>query len=403
MNPLQPHSHGRMLRPPFRTGATLLLWAVLSVTPSLAQTYTENILHSFSGSPNDGAVPTSGLIMDSTGNLYGTTYFGGGSSNYGSVYKVTTGGVETVLYSFTETDGANPVAALLRDSKGNLYGTTQSGGTLGFGTVFKVSARDAEEILYSFENGSDGSLPFASVAMDKSGNLYSTTFFGGIGGTLFKLNTSDVETQLHTFEGSPFDGMLPFSGVILDTTGNMYGTTSVGGSSSCPETGADGCGIVYKYSESGVYSVLHTFAGSDGQYPYYGSLVRDTHGNLYGTTYQGGAHGYGTVFKLTTGGVESILHSFSGGHDGAFPLGGLVEDSSGNFYGTTYQGGTSGFGTVFKLTSGGTKTVLHNFSAANGDGAYPMSTLVRDKSGNLYGTTQSGGNSGLGIVFELKP
>jgi uncharacterized repeat protein (TIGR03803 family) len=401
MNPFR-HSQKRILRLPFRAVTAMLIWAALSVTPSIGQTYTQTILHSFSGSPNDGAFPASGLIIDNTGNLYGTTYFGGSSSNYGTVYKVTPAGVETVLYSFNQTDGANPVAALVRDSKGNLYGTTQSGGTLGFGTVFEVTASDTEEILYSFANLNDGSWPFAGVARDKSGNLYSTTSGTLVAGTLFKLNTSDAETQLHTFEGSS-DGMFPFSSVILDTTGNMYGTTSVGGNPSCPELGAFGCGIVYEYSASGVYSILHTFAGSDGQYPYYGSLVRDTHGNLYGTTYQGGAHGYGTVFKLTSGGVESILHSFSGGKDGAFPLGGLVEDSSGNFYGTTYQGGTSGLGTVFKVTSGGIKTVLHNFTGANGDGAYPISTLGRDKLGNLYGTTQSGGNSGLGTVFKLKP
>ena len=385
----------------FRIRSARFCLIILISSVAFAQTYTESILHSFSGSTSDGAFPTSGLVIDAAGNLYGTTYYGG-TSNYGTVFKLTSGGTESVLHSFVGFDGANPAAGLLRDGKGNLYGTTQNGGTMGVGTVFEIPNGQQEEVLYSFQNQNDGRLPFSNVTKDKSGNLYFTTVFGGFDGVLGRLSSSDVETPLHSFEGSG-DGMFPFSGVVLDSAGNIFGTTSVGGSSSCPELGAFGCGVIYEYTISGELSILHTFVGTDGRYPYYGSLVRDAHGNLFGTTYQGGTRGYGTVFKLTSGGVLVILHNFGGGRDGAFPVSGLIEDSTGNLYGTTYQGGTLGFGTVFKLTAAGVKTILYNFTSANGDGAYPMSALVRDSSGNLYGTTQSGGKLGMGAVFKLLP
>jgi uncharacterized repeat protein (TIGR03803 family) len=361
-----------------------------------AQTFT--VLHSFSGGTNDGAYPYAGLVMDSSGNLYGTTYVGGGGSECfgvgcGTVFKLDISGALTVLHSFSGSDGKYPYAGLVRDSSGNLYGTTLYGGSIGYGTVFKLETSGPLTVLHSCDY-SDGANPYAGLVRDSSGNLYGTTVGGGPsgdGGTVFKLDTSGTLTVLHNFSGS--DGAYPYAGLVIDSSGNLYGTTSQGGSY--------GYGTVFKLDSSGALTVLHNFSGSDGGYPQAG-LVRDSSGNLYGTTtYAGGSFGYGTVFKLDTSGVLTVLHSFpSGTNDGAYPYGGLVMDSSGNLYGTTAIGGSNGYGgTVFKLDTSGALTVLHNFSGS--DGAYPYAGLMMDSYGTLYGTTHGGGSSGYGTVFEI--
>jgi uncharacterized repeat protein (TIGR03803 family) len=209
-------------------------------------------------------------------------------------------------------------------------------------------------------------------------------------------------TLLYTFTGG-MDGSTPVGGVILDAAGNLYGTTSEGGNFACSQ----GCGTLFKVEGVGIKTVLHSFAGTgagDGEYPN-AALVRDGQGNLYGTTVVGGASGYGTVFKLDTTGKETVLHSFSGaGGDGAFPWAGVVRDGQGNLYGTTVGGGVSGLGTVFKVDTTGKETVLHSFTGTVVDGAQPMTGLVLDTRGNLYGTTNSGGrgiDGGNGVVFKV--
>ncbi len=379
-------------------------------------TYTEKVLYTFAGYPGDGATPYAGLIMDGSGNLYGTTSYGGASNN-GTVFELVNSSgtyTEKVLYSFTgsDGDGATPYAGLIMDGSGNLYGTTVDGGTTFNGTVFELvnsSRTYTEKVLYSFTGyAGDGSSPDAGVIMDASGNLYGTSNGdGNNGGTVFELvNSSGTysEQGLFSFTVSSSQGWYPYAGLIMDGSGNLYGTTSSGGASNN--------GTVFELvNSSGTYieKVLYTFAGypGDGADPKAG-LIMDGSGNLYGTTAVGGAGDDGTVFELVNSSgtyTEKVLYSFTGDRDGATPYGGLIMDGSGNLYGTTSYGGTAFNGTVFELVnSSGTYTekVLYSFTGSDGDGANPYAGLIMDGSGNLYGTTSSGGGSNQdGTVFEL--
>jgi len=376
--------------------AILLLSPVVTTLSAQAQTLT--VLYSFKGGA-DGVQPYAGLLRDAAGNLYGTTYSGGAPCNCGTVFKLDATGKETVLHSFAGGDGQGPAAGLIRDAAGNLYGTTQYGGASGGGTVFKLDATGKETVLYSFTAGADGALPFSRLVRDAAGNLYGTTYFGDFCncGTVFKLDATGKETVLHSFAGR--DGQNPYAGLVRGAAGNLYGTTAVGG--------ASGQGTVVGLNAAGKFKVLHSFAGADGANPYAG-LVRDAAGNLYGATQVGGSsnncsRGCGTVFKLDTTGAETVLYSFTGPPDGQYPFASLVRDAAGNLYGATFEGGASGKGTVFKLDATGKETVLHSFAGA--DGAYPVIVggLARDAAGNLYGTTQYGGASDSGTVFKLAP
>src|SRR6266403_535209 len=248
----------------------------------------------------------------------------------------------TVLHSFTgNPDGSMPYGSLVRDSSGNLYGTTTHGGTSGNGTVFKTTSTGTTTVLHSFAGNPDGANPYGGLVVDSSGNLYGTTVIGGTSnnGTVFKTTSTGTTTLLHNFAGNP-DGSRPYGGLVRDSSGNLYSTTSQGGSSNL--------GTVFKTTSTGTTTVLHNFAGNpDGSSPYYDGLVRDSSGNLYGTTTQGGSSNLGTVFKTTAAGTTTVLHSFVGTPDGSGPYGGLVVDSSGNLYGTTVIGGTSNNGTIF--------------------------------------------------------
>jgi len=304
---------------------------------------TETVLHSFSGSA-DGEFPLPGLIRDGAGNLYGTTLAGGtGSGSNGTVFVVTQIGREAVLHNFAGSpDGGNPFAVLIRDSAGAFYGTTRSGGAFGFGSVFKVNLSGKETVLYSFTGGSDGATPFAGLILDSAGNLYGTTYAGGSSaghGVVFKLDASGTESVLHTFT-APTDGANPYAGLVRDNRGNLYGTTYFGG--------ASGFGTIFKIDSTGKEAVLHSFAGPEGANPYFGSLVIDNNGNLFGAASTGGASNIGTLFRLSPAGTLTVMHTF-GGADGANPLGGLLRDAHGNLYGTTYQGGALGAGAVFKF------------------------------------------------------
>jgi uncharacterized repeat protein (TIGR03803 family) len=369
----------------------ILLVATLVAAP-LAQAQTFTVLYSFTGGA-DGAYPVTGLIRDAAGNLYGTTSRGGASA-YGAVFKLDATGNETVLHSFNYADGAYP-STLIRDAAGNLYGTTNQGGASGWGAVFKLDATGKYEVLYDFTGGADGAIPAEGLTRDPAGNLYGTTDFGGASGfgTVFKLDATGEETVLHSFHH--MGGAGP-SALIRDAAGNLYGTTLFGG--------AYRYGAVFKLDATGKYEVLYDFtAGADGAYPAAG-LIRDAAGNLYGTTSSGGPSAYGTVFKLDTTGNETVLYDFTGVADGRIPAAGLTRDPAGNLYGTTEAGGASGFGTVFKLplNTTGNETVLHSFTGG-ADGAYPRADLIRDAAGNLYGTTEQGGAFGRGAVFKLTP
>ena len=378
----------------------------LSAVAAQAQTFTT--LFSFNNS--DGANPQASLIMDAQGNLYGTTSYGG-TYGFGTVFKLDPSGNETVLHSFAGNleDGGTPDANLIVDASGNLYGTTYQGASpSGSGTVFRLDSSGNETILHSFTGGSDGGHPECGLIMDAQGNLYGTTFEGGAygDGTVFKVDPSRNETVLHSFTGGS-DGYMPYAGLIIDAQGNLYGTTF---SSDNP---AQGNGVVFKLDPAGSETVLYSFTGGrDGAWPY-GALIMDAARNLYGVTLYGGnlncnsgGQGCGTVFKVDPSGNETVLHSFAGGSDGWGPQGSLIMDAQGNLYGMTSGGGTYDFGTVFKLDPSGNETVLHSF-AGGSDGWGPIGGLVMDAAKNLYGTTHGGGASnncysgGCGTVFKL--
>jgi uncharacterized repeat protein (TIGR03803 family) len=359
----------------------------------------QTVLYSFTGEA-DGAAPDAGVIRDSAGNLYGTTVYGGTGS--GVVYKLNTSGQETVLHTFTGgADGMWPSAGVIQDSAGNLYGTTQRGGSTGYGVVYKLDTTGHQTVLYSFKGGTDGGSPFAGVIRDPAGNLYGTTLNGGIGvpcdggcGVVFKVDTAGHETALYAFTGYA-DGGTPDAGVIQDSAGNLYGTASTGNQANN--------GVVYKLDGAGRQTVLYAFPfGTDGENPK-GGVIRDSAGNLYGTTYLGGTglYGAGTVFKLDSTGRETVLYNFTGLDDGGYPQSNLILDSSGNLYGTA-RAGSGLAGVVFKVDTSGNETVLYSFTGGD-DGRNPLGGVVFDSAGNLYGTTDSGGFANAGVVFKLNP
>jgi uncharacterized repeat protein (TIGR03803 family) len=370
------------------------------------------ILYSFAGGAT-GSVPLAGLVMDGSGNLYGTTQQGG-KHGHGTVFKLSTSHAETVLHAFGDTgnDGQDPQAPLIRDSAGNLYGTTLRGGAQDDGTVFKVAVGGTETVLYSFgSTRADGQNPGAGLVMDSAGNVYGTTEIGGAygAGTVFRLSAAGAETILHAFLalGMGLDGQNPQAPLVMDSAGNLYGTT--------PNGGAGMAGTVFKLSANGTATVLYAFgstATTDGHTPYAG-LLMDSAGNLYGTTASGGAnggtHGDGVVFSLNAAGKETVLYSFgAAANDGMNPYATLVMDSAGNLFGTTRAGGTYASGgarrggTVFKLSPAGTETILYSFGAAGAsDGSSPQAPLLVDGAGNLYGTTAGGGAHGDGTVFKI--
>jgi uncharacterized repeat protein (TIGR03803 family) len=319
----------------------------------------------------------------------------------------------TVLYSFQGgRDGSIPEGTLIADSSGNLYGTTYAGGLnrcrdtdYRCGTVFKIAKNGTEKVLYRFAANKDGLQPIGGVILDSSNNLYGTTSGGpfgeGTSGSVFEIAADGSETTLLSFPGLPAD---PSDSLLL-LNGFLYGTAETGGSgNNC----TNGCGFLFKLTTGGTYSPLHQFGnGSDGEYPA-ANVIVDASGNLYGTTFAGGANRYGTVFKIAADGTESVLYSFAGGNDGIFPYGGLIADASGNLYGTTETGGGHNSGTVFEIAPDGSETVLYRF-AGRSDGRSPYAGLVRDNAGNLYGTTLAGGGhgcqfgKGCGTVFEISP
>jgi uncharacterized repeat protein (TIGR03803 family) len=357
----------------------------------------QKVLYSFKGGA-DGGSPNAGVIQDAAGNLYGTTTVGGIAggpcdAGCGVVYKLLTNNREEVLYAFTgEADGGSPEAGVIRDSAGNLYGTATSGDLANVGVVYKIDAPGHETVLYSFPFGTDGANPQGGVIRDAASNFYGTTYYGGTNGagTVYKLGPTGQETVLHDFSGLA-DGAYPQSSLILDSAGNLYGTA---------RGGAARAGVVYKVETTGQETVLYTFTGgADGKNPL-GSLIRDSAGSLYGTTYSGGAANGGVIFKLDTAGQETVLYNFSAGAAGHHPIAGLIQDSAGNFYGTTSEGGASNAGVVYKLDTTGHETVLYSFTGGD-DGGLPYAGVVQDSSGNIFGTTVQGGSWGQGVVYRL--
>jgi len=406
---------------------TILLLSVLSAAPS-AQAQTFTVLHRFTGKA-DGEYPEASVILDSKGNLYGTTA-GGGSFDYGIAFKVNAQGKETVLHSFWGGDGLEPEAAFIRNRDGTLYSTTNNGGAPkgggcvhGCGTVFALNPTGQLNVLYTFAGSTDGGQLAAGLIQDRAGTFYGVTVNGGnltactFGaarqllslrplheyildgcGVVFKLDKTGKETVLYTFTWP--NGAFPAGGLTRDDSGNLYGITGGGGSY--------GYGVVFKLNPSGTETVLYNFTGGPEQSFPNGTLVRDAAGNLYGVAE--GNSGCGFVFKLDAAGKETVLHSFQGLPDGCAPVGGLLRDQAGNLYGTTVYGGKSctssmGCGTVFRIDARGNETVLYRFPKVS----FATGGLIMDRSGNLYGTTAEGGDLscgvryGCGTVFKLTP
>ncbi|HEY1961082.1 MAG TPA: choice-of-anchor tandem repeat GloVer-containing protein [Rhizomicrobium sp.] len=386
-----------------------LLAMLAAIVPVAAHAAREKLIYSFTG--NEGVYPDSELLRDAQGNFYGTAS-GGGSSNClggcGTVFKVTPRGKEITVHAFTGDDGGYPYGQLIADSAGNLYGTAERGGKHIAGTVFRIAPDGTTTVIHHF-NGSDGSRPDAGLIFDHRGDLFGTTSRGGANGfgTVFEIRRAGKEKLLYSFAGGT-DGAFPLSTLLRDSAGNLYGTTSQGGID-CDGTG-QGCGTVFKLGPDGIETVLYRFKGGNhGANPIAG-LVKDDAGALYGTTRTGGidcngsGDTCGTVFRVDAGGKETVLHTFAGGSDGAYPRGRLLIDANGNLFGTTPAGGAGGgecgCGIVFKLTSNGAEKILHTF--ISGDGHGPFAGLIQDPLGNFYGTTDVGGAYSWGTVFKVR-
>lgn len=383
---------------------TFVAASALVVSPiEVAQAHSFHVLHVFLDG-SDGATSNAPVITDKSGNLYGTALQGGASNN-GVVFEVAADGTESVLYSFAGgNDGRRPEAGLIEDATGNFYGTTNQGGPADQGTIFKLAPGGTETVLYAFKDGSDGGMLQAALIADKAGNLYGTaTQGGGSGcygdgcGTIFKLASDGRFTAIHAFTGGS-DGDYPQAGLIADRRGNFYGTAAGGG--------AHGFGTVFRLAADGKFSVLYAFAGGTDGADSQAGLIADKTGNLYGTTRSGGGngctYGCGTIFKLAPDGTETVLYAFTGGSDGGEPYGGVVADVAGNLYGTTISGGDAdGLGVLFKLAADGNLTALHTFEGTP-DGAWPEAGVILGENGNLYGTAYAEGPDGWGTVFAVR-
>ena len=377
-----------------------------------------------SGTSNTPREPIAGLVEGSDGNFYGTT-FGGGTNDWGTVFKMTPGGVLTTLVEFNGINGRFPYAGLVEGSDGNFYGTTFVGGgvsgpgfEIGYGTVFKMTPAGVLTTLVEFSgNGvsNKGALPEAGLIQGSDGNFYGTTSRGGANdlGTVFKMTAGGVLMTLVEFTGDELTnkGALPSSALAQDTDGNFYGTTASGGIGYFAGNPNSGNGTVFKMTPAGVLTTLVEFTGNGasnkGGDPY-AALVQGSDGSFYGTTVGGGASNRGTVFKMTPAGALTTLVEFTGNgasNKGRSPAA-LVQRSDGNFYATTEYGGPNDFGTVFKVTPAGSLTTLLEFTDPFGGGSskgHPRGALLQGSDGNLYGTTSGGGGSVYRLIFPGPP
>jgi len=374
---------------PFRTSATFILTTLLLVVAAATsvatgQTYTD--LYNFN--KTHGYFPSfpNLLAQGRDGNLYGTTT-SGGTNRYGVVFKLAPSGKLNVLYNFDGIHGWDPSSGLTLGAEGNLYGTTEGGGDNGFGTIFKITKSGSLTTLHSFTGGADDGCPLAPPIQGADGNFYGTT-----GGTC---RTPPIATAYKITSSGSFTvlGSLPWRSdapLLQGTDGNFYGTTILSGSDT-----------VFKMTPKGIVTIIYNFDQAHGDYPS-GPLIQAGDSNLYGTTVLGGRDDAGVVFKLTPRGAITVLHSFGDPNypnDGRAPFAGLVPATDGNFYGITAQGGTLGYGVIFRITAAGVYSVLYNLDVAHGAGA--LSTPRQHTNGKIYGLTYGGGTSGKGVVYSF--
>jgi uncharacterized repeat protein (TIGR03803 family) len=361
-------------------------------------------LVTFTGS--NGSTAVAGVAQGSDGNFYGTTNTGGANSA-GTVFKLTPGGTLTTIYSFCAlmncADGELPYGGLVLGTDGNFYGTTQyggstgAGGMTGFGTVFRITKTGTMTVLHNFCTGdcSDGNHPIGNLIEGNDGHYYGAAV-GGVNsyGGIFKITPGGTFTLLHGFTES--DGSAPNGSLVLGTDGNFYGTTRAGGTNNR--------GTAFRMTPAGTLTTLYSFCNltgcADGDAPYSG-LIQASDGFFYGATTSGGSTGYGTAFKITAGGKLTTLHSFDATNEGYDPVGGVIQATDGNLYGATPEGGINGHGTLYQMTTGGSVTVLHNFDGTDGSGA--VSAPTQSTGGAFFGTTNAGGNSeqNIGTVYRL--
>lgn len=381
-------------------------------------------LYSFSGG-SDGAYPQAPLVSGPGGDFYGTTY-SGGSNGYGAIFKVSSAGFFTPLYSFTNgADGANP-SGLVLAADGNFYGTTFQGGAHQVGAAFKMTPSGILTPLHSFgETAVAGADPSGLFAQGVDGNFYGVTSNGGTNGwgTVFKMTAAGAVTYIHSFganvspAGVPVDGGYPASGLILGSDGSFYGTTEYGGNAG--GYFPSGNGTVFQVNSNGVFALLHSFSSDAAEpepgliLPFYtnvdgavpNQLMQANDGTMYGTTAWDGPDGFGTAYQISTNGSFGVLHAFAhldqlgGILDGFIPQAGLLQGANGMLYGTTGGGADYGFGTIFQMTTNGTLTLLRVLS--NADGTYPDAALVQGRDGRIYGVASSGGTSNMGTIFAI--
>jgi uncharacterized repeat protein (TIGR03803 family) len=384
--------------PATRWTVVLAIALALITASSAAQTYT--VLHTFTGS--DGYTNL-GVMPDAAGNLYGNTPGVLNGPNYGYIFKIDPNGDFTTLHNFGKSigDGTNPSTTLIVNGGGDLIGATGTGGQAGSGTIFSYSHTGNYKILYSFARNSS-EFP-DQLAIDRAGNIYGTSDTGGQfnWGTISRLDPRLRFKILHSFDLT--DGGYPFGTLVVDKTGNIYGTTLIGGGSlNCN----NGCGVVYQLDSAGTLSVLHAFTSmSDGWQPMSG-LTQDSKGNLYGTTRNGGSDfDGGTIFEVTAQGKYKLLYRFTSQTSGSLPMA-IISDGKGNLYGVAGAGGDFLHGAIFKFDSSGHLSLVYSFTGG-ADGNYPNGSLHFDSEGNLYGTTEAGGDltcsppTGCGVIFKL--
>ncbi len=373
------------------TGMAIAIPMMIAIVCNAASAGDLRVLHSFSYS--DGENPSRPL-RDSSGELYGTTSQGG-PDGYGTVYKLSPDGSYTVLYAFTgDKDGGEPVAGLTGDKNGNFYGVTYyGGGSCDCGVIFKIAPDGAETVLHTFAK-SEGAHPETVLVQDSKGNLYGTTHEGGANnfGVIFKLSRNGAYTVLHDFMGGS-DGAIPWD-LQMDEAGTLYGVANFGG--------ANRSGVLFSTTKDGGFTVLYNFRKRQGRNPDAGP-IEDSAGNLYGTTIHGGNKycDCGLVYRLAPDGTYTVLNVFGGGN-GAYPWGGLYLSKSGKLYGVTQSGGADNYnsGTVFELALDGSETILHTFTAGD-DGYFPQTGLIDGGNGSLVGATCCGGANFGGTLFAI--
>ncbi len=424
-----PPSEEQAMRTIITIASVRVLELILIVSLGLSSAWAApkfQVLHAFAGGATDGSNPNSRLTLDRLGNLFGEAFTGGstgcGGNGCGTAFELSFKNGhwrDSNFYSFSSPTSSlpNPVFAVALDAAGNVYGTEYSGGdpACNCGSIFQLTRVGGVWTLntlhiFTGQPSDDGAYPSSGLFRDASGNLFGTTFQGGVGnaGTIFELMPGAGGTWVYNViyqfgSSNNIDGNSPYGPLTIDSAGNIYGTTQGGG--------LYFEGAVYKASPSnGTWtdSILYNFTLDFGQSPEPYGVVLAPNGHLYGVTFFGGEYGVGTLYDLRPAiGVWSrtVLYTFTGGADGGYPYGGVSLGASGAFYGTSYDGGSYGYGNVFKFTvANGTaqETVLHSFTNGS-DGSHPAWSVSVDKLGNLYGTTNNGGVNGLGVVFEVTP